>query len=195
MNLELLKNFMRPKGLPGQKRSEWQMFLEICETYIEKQKIKKPIVVELGVKRNKQKRFWKQFFGAEHIGIDISNRKGEPDILGDLHDPETLRVLKKKLRGRPISILFIDADHSYEAVKRDFEIYSPLCDGIVAFHDIEAFRYSVLPKGKKTEVWKFWDELKRKAHEGIAEYKDFLFLSISQYEKHGQLGIGVIIKK
>jgi len=171
---------------------EWMMFLEICEMYLKKHEIKNPVVVELGIKRNKQKVFYEQLFGAEHIGIDISDRRGIPDILGDIHNSQTIKALKEKLRGRPINILFIDADHSYEAVKQDYEIYSSLCDDIIVFHDIETNRHE---KNKKNEVWKFWDELRRKAYDGIGEYSDFLFLSIYQHKERGQLGIGMIIKK
>lgn len=40
-------------------------------------------------------------------------------------------------RGFGVGLLFIDADHSYEGVRRDFESWSPLVrpGGIVAFHD------------------------------------------------------------
>lgn len=192
MNLKLLKDFMRPKGLPAQKGSEWRMFLGICETYLKEHNIENPVVVELGVGRNKQKKFWERLFNAEHIGIDISNKRGCPDILGDIHDPEITERIKERLRGRPINILFIDADHSYEAVKRDFEIYSPLCSDIIVLHDVETCRYE---GNKRNEVWKFWDELREKAYKRAEEYKDFLFLSIYQYKIRGQLGIGMIIKR
>ncbi len=191
MNLELLDDLMRPKGLPAQQVSEWRMFIEICEIYLKKRKIKQPIVVELGVGRNKQKRMWETIFGAEHIGMDRSARRGVPDILGDIHEPEILEKLTEKLRERSINILFIDADHSYKTVKRDYEIYSPLCSDIVVFHDIETNRHEV---NENNEVWKFWDELRKKAYEGREEYGNFLFISIYQYTPTGQLGIGMIIK-
>ena len=40
-------------------------------------------------------------------------------------------------RGRPIRFLLIDADHSYEAVWSDFELWSPLVapGGLIVFHD------------------------------------------------------------
>jgi len=193
MNLELFNKLMIKKQRPGQFQQEYLMFLEICETYLRKRKIENPIVVELGVAKNKQKRIWELLLGAEHIGIDISDKRGIPDILGDLHDPKTLGTLRGKLNGRMINILFIDADHSYEAVKKDFELYSPLCSDIIAFHDIETTRYQ---EDATREAWKFWDELKEQAYikRGI---ENFMFLSMHQYHvdkrKLGR-GIGVIIK-
>jgi len=198
MDLELFNELMKQR--PSQYRPEWRMFLEICEIYLKKHKIENPIAVELGTGRNRQKKFYEQLLGVHHIGIDIFSNQDTSDILGDTHDPKTIKILKKKLGGRPVNILFIDASHYYEDVKKDFELYQPLCSDIIAFHDIEAAR------GKKTdslmvrwaEVWKFWDELKAKAHMGKGEYKDFLFLSISQYRgegKKGQYGIGMILKK
>jgi predicted O-methyltransferase YrrM len=56
----------------------------------------------------------------------------------DSQSPDTRSRLAQLLDGRQIDFLFIDADHSYEGVKRDFELYSPLVreGGIVAFHDV-----------------------------------------------------------
>jgi len=43
----------------------------------------------------------------------------------------------EKYSDLKIDFLFIDADHSYEGVKADFEAWSPKVkeDGIIAFHD------------------------------------------------------------
>lgn len=42
-----------------------------------------------------------------------------------------------KYKETQVNFIFIDADHSYEAVKEDFELWSPLIKkgGILAFHD------------------------------------------------------------
>lgn len=40
--------------------------------------------------------------------------------------------------SKPIRLLFIDGEHSYEASRRDFELWSPfvVSGGMIAFHDI-----------------------------------------------------------
>ena len=197
MNLKLFDEFMGKRRAPSQCRPEWLMFLEVCETFLRKHEIKNPVVVELGSSRNRQKKFYELLLGAEHIGIDISPRRFPPDILGDTHKSRTFRALKKRLGGRPIDILFIDANHCYEDAKKDFEMYSPLCSGIVALHDVETARYR--PHSKR-EVWKLWDELKEASfNDAIRDpLEHSLFLLIHQHRINGKkywMGIGMIIKK
>ena len=61
--------------------------------------------------------------------------------------------------------IFIDGDHSYEGVKRDFELYKELLSprGYIAFHDIDAdhiFRDVYSDDEPKTgKVRRFWEEL------------------------------------
>lgn len=59
--------------------------------------------------------------------------------------------------GGEVDFLFIDGDHTYEGVKSDYEMYSPLVrkGGLIAFHDIREH-----PPETGCEVKKFWDELK-----------------------------------
>ncbi|MCD6465773.1 class I SAM-dependent methyltransferase [Candidatus Bathyarchaeota archaeon] len=75
----------------------------------------------------------------------------------DSHKRDTLEEVKKILSNEKLEFLFIDGDHTYEGVKKDFEMYSPLvsADGLVAFHDIVPG-----PKHRVGEVPKFWNELK-----------------------------------
>jgi len=196
MNLELFDKLMK-EGIPAQHPREWKAFLEICEVYLGNHNIKKPIIVELGLFDGKQKEFYKQLLGAEYIGISINSRRCIPDIAGSTHDPRTLEALKGKLNGRSIDILFIDASHSYEAVEKDFELYSPLCDDIIVLHDIESHRHDRHAR-RASQVWRFWDELRLEAYKGVGEYKDCLFLSIFQHmpaRRKIQMGIGMIIKK
>jgi hypothetical protein len=52
---------------------------------------------------------------------------------------QTIRIQRSETGGGwGCRSLFIDGDHTYEGVRRDFEMYSPLVrkGGIIAFHDI-----------------------------------------------------------
>jgi predicted O-methyltransferase YrrM len=97
-------------------------------------------------------------------------------IQGDSHNIETLRKIKAILRDNRVDFLFIDGDHSYEGVKKDFEMYSPLVrkGGIIAFHDIIPdyyTRYGIKTSSWAGEVYKFWNEIKGK-YEHLEIVKD-----------------------
>ena len=98
-------------------------------------------------------------------------------IRGDSHSNEVLT--KVKSISQSLDILFIDGDHTYEGVKRDFFAYSPLirAGGIVAFHDIVEH-----PKDSDCEVSRFWNEIKKQnRHEEIIENP-----------RQGWAGIGIL---
>jgi len=196
INIELYQKIIDDSSGLSQNFPEWKMYLNICHTYLEQHNIKRPIVVELGALFNKQKQFYEQLLGAEHIGVDITDQRCVPDIQGRTEDDETLTALKEKLAGRQINILFIDASHRYKSVKADFETYHPLCSDIVAFHDIETSRGA---GSSKMEVWRFWDELKELSFDTETIYKDYLFMSIRQCRlkknRSPRMGIGMMIKK
>jgi predicted O-methyltransferase YrrM len=71
------------------------------------------------------------------------------------HKPDTLAKILEILKGRKLDLLFIDGDHSYEGVRKDFEMYMPLVrsGGLVAFHDIAQATPGI-------EVIKLWKEIK-----------------------------------
>jgi predicted O-methyltransferase YrrM len=90
-------------------------------------------------------------------------------------------MIESILDEKKIDFLFIDGDHTYEGVKKDFKMYSPLVkDGrIIAFHDIVSG-----PQNLVGGVPQFWQEIKKK-------YK---YLEIVEDWNQRGYGIGVIYK-
>jgi predicted O-methyltransferase YrrM len=78
-------------------------------------------------------------------------------LRADSHDPSTLEQLKSILDGRQLDLLFIDGDHTYEGVRRDFEMYSPLAaeGGAIVLHDI--LEHPTVPS---CDVRRLWNEVK-----------------------------------
>ena len=97
----------------------------------------------------------------------------------DSHTPSTLNIIEKILKAHKLDFLFIDGDHTYDGVKKDFELYSKLVSkgGIIALHDI----VPGLPEAVGG-VPRFWDEIKR----------DFKYVEFVKNWKQGGAGIGVI---
>jgi cephalosporin hydroxylase len=91
-------------------------------------------------------------------------------------DPRTVDEVKRLLGGRPVEFLFIDGDHEYEGVKRDFELWSPLVapGGTIAFHDVNESNWP--------GVIRLWKEIKP-SHE-TAEFV--------ANDPPGRYGIGVV---
>lgn len=85
--------------------------------------------------------------------------------------------------GRAFDLVFIDGDHSYEAVKRDFNWYGRLSK-IIAFHDI------VEGRGETTEgAARFWREI---AYDASGSLRDNCYEAIE--DGPDRVGIGWICR-
>jgi predicted O-methyltransferase YrrM len=95
----------------------------------------------------------------------------------DSHQPSTLATIRHILQGHELDFLFIDGDHTYEGVREDFNMYSPLVrdGGLIAFHDIAQ-------SGGSREVYRLWEELKPKY-----DHEEFI-----HHTGSGAMGIGVL---
>lgn len=100
-------------------------------------------------------------------------------IRGNSHSPRTLRELQSVLNGAKIDLIFIDGDHTYSGVRRDFINILPLMarNGAMAFHDISAIKVDY----HMIEVSRFWAEVKR-----CYRHHEFV-------DREAPLGIGVLL--
>ncbi len=105
-------------------------------------------------------------------------------IRKDSHNPSTLLKVKKIINKRKIDILFIDGDHTYNGVKKDFEMYSPLVkkNGLVAFHDI-----TVQQPRLNCQVHIFWNEIKNNF-----DFEEIIGREKSYTRNEKIYGIGII---
>ena len=180
--IEICDKEIKKLPAPNQIYGEWKSYLLILQWFFNARNISNPVIVEVGTQAGRQKAHYEAFFDAVHIGIDHSEKYSKPDILGNSHDPETLIKLKERLGAREVNVVFIDADHEYEAVKNDYEMYGPLARDLVAFHDISGVK----------SVKKLWAEI-REQEKGN---QDLEFLSIGDLHMGWcELGIGIIKKQ
>jgi len=103
-------------------------------------------------------------------------------LRADSHDPKTLKAIEEILGGEELDFLFIDGDHTYEGVKKDFETYGKLVriGGIIAFHDIVPS-----PEEFVGGVPKFWHEIRNR----------FRHLEIVKDWNQRGYGIGLLFKQ
>lgn len=85
-------------------------------------------------------------------------------VTGDSGAQTTLDRVRELLGSRPLDFIFIDGDHSYVGVRRDYELWSPLVGlgGAIGFHDICSGPGS-------GDVHRFWAELEGTKTEIVAE--------------------------
>jgi predicted O-methyltransferase YrrM len=89
-------------------------------------------------------------------GLARARQRIELVMPADSQSPGTRERVTKLLGDRPVDFLFIDGDHGYDGVRRDFELWSPLVrsGGLIAFHDIEPDQPHGVPQ--------LWSELRQR---------------------------------
>ena len=127
----------------------------------------------------------------EVVGIDIFNSAINGDnLLANLThknltlvcgDSTSKRVLNIVDKFGLFDFIFIDANHTYEYVKKDFENYIKMLDkdGVIGFHDVDSPDWPGINK--------FWNELKE-----TKKYKQVEFVSKDYFL---QYGIGMLTLK
>jgi cephalosporin hydroxylase len=130
------------------------------------------VIVEIGCYKGGTLYAWRQV--CERVyGISLlEDRKydgGEPQgteshgavvLNGDSHDLLSREWLLSELDGSPVDVLVIDADHRFEAVKRDIVAYAPLVrpGGLILMHDV-LLRHPGFPD-EEFQVWRMWEQLR-----------------------------------
>ena len=180
MNNGRFCELMAQKKKPWQEPEEWRHYLEFCYGYFKQRGITNPMVVELGIASNQQKKFYQELLGADHIGIDVDPRR-KPDILADTHSKEAKEQLLRTLGGRTIDLLYIDAGHLYKDAKMDLEQFGPMSKHLVAMHDVCHSN----PKRPEVQVKKLWDEVCQK-------WTTHTKITINSKLNH--MGIGILIR-
>jgi len=167
-SMELFEDPQAPVQ-PNQFRVEFQALLEIFRA------IKPERILEVGIHSGGSLYQWmKNAPGSLVVGVDVENGPwGDPgttdlaawmqwaEFYGVNFQPilassQESWVVEKVLAYGPYDFIFLDGDHSYQAINHDFFNYSAMLapGGVVALHDILQH-----PDDPQIQVWKLWAEI------------------------------------
>ena len=123
-----------------------------------------------------RERFYRLFAsGQPDLQLDLLRRDSQTEAARD--------AVAMALGGQLIDFLFIDGDHRYTGVSRDYALYAPLVrpGGLIAFHDIRPNTFD-----PTIEVWRLWDQIKASG----APVREFVHEPYT-----GRYGIGVVERR
>lgn len=131
------------------------------------------VYVEVGTQNGRSAYCADQFLpkGVKKFAVDIVDAEGNQDTMSRrdffaeyipdwkfIHKPSADAAKDWKL---PIDMMFIDADHSYEAVKLDVDSWSPFVKsgGYIYFHDADATSPGVEQLVREMGASKFYTDM------------------------------------
>jgi len=191
----------RGKGLFSDLRS-WQVPSELLQMFEHVRACQPSVILEIGTAKGATLLGWCRIASKKVISVDLPGGihgggypaikqqlyrefvAGRPGvdlhmIQADSHSEATRKIAESALARDKIDVLFIDGDHTYDGVKADFELWSPLVrsGGMVIFHDILPHKVVA-----HCEVDQFWNELK-----SLYPHKEII-----DNPEQGWAGIGVL---
>lgn len=121
-------------------------------------------VLEIGTHVGRSLRIWREVLDPDLlVGIQDTDEL-RPETIAELdvyhvrgRSQDRLVYDQVRSLGGLFDFVYIDGDHHYDAVRRDWELYSPLVrrGGLVVLDD------AVLHGNDTVEVYRFWEELQR----------------------------------
>ena len=150
-----------PDFIKNSAASICKLDLTILMTILEKLKPKN--ILEIGAWKGYSAEVWLSLTPEKLITIEINHQFEDASIHPEIkylwdHDSTKIETFQEVEREMPVvDFLFIDADHNYNLVLKDWQMYSKLVrpGGIIAFHDVNYVAENVTVKP-------LWDELKTK---------------------------------
>jgi len=127
---------------------------ELWWVYAKVYSIRPKVILEIGTANGGTAKFWEKTLDSDGLLVtadirvhlrdeynfcDFSDAVSELHILEnfDSQNPNSVEIIRRILGTGAVDFLYIDAAHSYEGLKIDYEFWTPLVrsGGLVGFHD------------------------------------------------------------